>query len=192
MDSRLREFADRVDRLLDDERDDRAVTSAVARLVEDLVSERDWLDESFQHPLPGKPYSQYPLHVDEDRRWSVVCFVWPAGSITPVHDHGVWGVVGIYKGQERETGFERVEASAREHRIRIRPDRSTTMMPGEVSLVLPPNDIHTVENTGSGVAVSIHVYGADIGRHSRHAFDRDTGEVAEFVSGYDTPVQNHA
>jgi predicted metal-dependent enzyme (double-stranded beta helix superfamily) len=35
---------------------------------------------------------------------------------------------------------------------------------GTVSGFAPPGDIHRVRNTGDGVAISMHVYGADISR----------------------------
>jgi predicted metal-dependent enzyme (double-stranded beta helix superfamily) len=75
---------------------------------------------------------------------------------------------------------------------RTRPDYadlvaagSATEGPGEVSLVYPPDDdIHLVRNGSGGVAVSLHVYGADIGAQERHAYDPLTGQVTRFVSGY--------
>jgi 3-mercaptopropionate dioxygenase len=36
--------------------------------------------------------------------------------------------------------------------------------PGSVSGFAPPGDIHRVRNTGDDVAISMHVYGADISR----------------------------
>jgi predicted metal-dependent enzyme (double-stranded beta helix superfamily) len=35
---------------------------------------------------------------------------------------------------------------------------------GAVSGFAPPGDIHLVRNAGSGVAVSMHIYGTDISR----------------------------
>jgi len=52
--------------------------------------------------------------------------------------------------------------------------------------VLSPEagDIHSVRNAlGDAVSISVHVYGADIGRHPRRMFTPD-GDVREFVSGY--------
>jgi 3-mercaptopropionate dioxygenase len=41
--------------------------------------------------------------------------------------------------------------------------RSVVATPREVSVLVPPDeDIHRVENCGTGVAISIHVYGDDI------------------------------
>ncbi|MGZ5019241.1 MAG: metal-dependent hydrolase, partial [Chthoniobacterales bacterium] len=34
---------------------------------------------------------------------------------------------------------------------------------GSVASLIPPGDIHHVENAGRELAVSLHIYGADIG-----------------------------
>jgi predicted metal-dependent enzyme (double-stranded beta helix superfamily) len=41
-----------------------------------------------------------------------------------------------------------------------------------------------VRNGSDGVSISIHVYGGDIGRIERHAYDPVTGAESIFVSGY--------
>jgi predicted metal-dependent enzyme (double-stranded beta helix superfamily) len=45
-------------------------------------------------------------------------------------------------------------------------------------------DIHVVSNDGNEVAVSIHVYGANIGAVRRRTYDPATGAPRDFVSGY--------
>jgi predicted metal-dependent enzyme (double-stranded beta helix superfamily) len=45
-------------------------------------------------------------------------------------------------------------------------------------------DIHVVANEGTSVAVSIHVYGANIGAVRRHTYEPATGAPLAFVSGY--------
>ena len=45
---------------------------------------------------------------------------------------------------------------------------------GEVTVLTPPGDIHTVVNDGTEVAVSLHVYGADLrkrGTSVRRCYD---------------------
>jgi len=41
-----------------------------------------------------------------------------------------------------------------------------------------------VDNVSQNPALSIHVYGRDIGKAERHSYDPLTGEVSRFVSGY--------
>jgi predicted metal-dependent enzyme (double-stranded beta helix superfamily) len=51
---------------------------------------------------------------------------------------------------------------------------------GSVSGIAPPGDIHQVVNTGSDVAISLHVYGADIARLG-----------SSIRNCYDLPVESH-
>ena len=61
--------------------------------------------------------------------------------------------------------------------------------PGEVDRVSPRiGDIHVVSNAGTQTAVSIHVYGANIGALRRHTFDPASGQPREFVSGYHNAI----
>jgi predicted metal-dependent enzyme (double-stranded beta helix superfamily) len=56
---------------------------------------------------------------------------------------------------------------------------------GQVDRVSPRiGDVHVVANEGGEVAVSIHVYGANIGAVRRHTYDAASGARRDFVSGY--------
>jgi len=111
----------------------------------------------------------------------VVSFVWGPGQSTPVHDHTVWGLVGMMRGAERCRRYERADDGS----VRALGEE-TLLKPGEVEAVSPTvGDIHTVANGLSDKpSISIHVYGANIGAVRRHVFDSATGAVRDFVSGY--------
>ncbi|HET6939815.1 MAG TPA: cysteine dioxygenase family protein [Nocardioides sp.] len=100
-------------------------------------------------------YRQHLLHVAEDGAFSVVALVWLPGQATPIHDHLAWCVVGVHQGAEYETRYRLVGD-------RLMTDGTATAHVGDVAGLLPPGDIHKVENAGSGLAVSLHVYGADL------------------------------
>lgn len=70
------------------------------RLLEDLVRHDDWLPDACAEPRP-QYYQQHLLYCDPLERFSVVSFVWGPGQSTPVHDHTVWGLVGVMRGAER-------------------------------------------------------------------------------------------
>ena len=154
-------------------------------LLSQLLERPNWLDERYRRPVPGKRYSQYLLYTPPDEAWSMVSFVWPGGATTPVHDHDTWGVIGVYQGRERETRYAIVEGSMAARRVCLVETATATMHPGEVGQVIPPDDLHRVSNDGHEVAVSVHVYGTNIGTQKRHVIDLTTGEVRDFVSGYD-------
>lgn len=152
-------------------------------LLAALVREDDWLPAACAQP-DAKYYRQYPLHVDPLGRFSVVSFVWGPGQKTPVHDHTVWGLIGVLRGGER---CERFDAGAPGQPMRRLGEG--ILQPGDVDAVSPTvGDIHRVANLHDDrVSISIHVYGGDIGRIERHAYDPPTGAAKAFVSGYSTP-----
>ena len=111
--------------------------------------------------LAGDParYQTHPLHVEPDGSFSIAVMVWRPGQVTPVHDHVSWCVTGVLQGIEYEEIF------------RLGPDGDTLTavlrrenQPGTVAGFAPPGDIHRVRNSGAGIAVSMHVYGADLAR----------------------------
>ncbi|MHB8619108.1 MAG: cysteine dioxygenase family protein [Chloroflexota bacterium] len=159
---------------------------AVRPLLERFVLQTDALPPIYSTPRPDR-YAQYLLHLSEDESFSIVSFVWNPSSTTPIHDHCVWGLVGVYQGQEHEVRFLRRDDGSDPHQAWIEPSGESTAGKGSVQLVLPPHDIHQVSNRSQEIAVSIHIYGCDIGRQRRHAFDLQTGAVSTFVSGYDHP-----
>ena len=104
-------------------------------------------------------YRSHLLHAEPDGSFSVVAMVWLPGQVTPVHDHVTWCVFGVLDGAEHEELFALADGGRR--LIRVGNAENTA---GQVSGFAPPGDIHRVRNTGSGVAISLHVYGADISR----------------------------
>jgi len=153
--------------------------SEVGALLARLVSRDDWLPAELAEPHP-QYYRQFLLHADPLERFSVVSFVWGPGQATPVHDHTVWGLIGMLRGEET------AQAYGRDAHGRLVPlAQPVTLKPGQVEAVSPRiGDIHRVANAfADRVSISIHVYGANIGTVQRHVFASD-GSVKDFVSGY--------
>lgn len=148
--------------------------------LQELVSHDDWLPDEFAKPHP-QHYAQYLLHADSLERFSVVSFVWGPGQKTPVHDHQVWGMIGMLRGAEIEQRFERLPADGR---LQANGD-PTRLEPGNVENVSPTiGDIHQVSNAyDDRVSISIHVYGANIGAVKRAVYS-ECGSKKSFVSGY--------
>jgi predicted metal-dependent enzyme (double-stranded beta helix superfamily) len=95
------------------------------------------------------------LHVPDDGAYSLVAAVWRPGQRTPVHDHVAWCVVGVHRGEEHEVRYRLVDGLLVE-------DGHAIGAFGTVSVLTPPGDIHAVVNDSTTVAVSLHVYGADL------------------------------
>jgi predicted metal-dependent enzyme (double-stranded beta helix superfamily) len=173
--SRLRGFVQDMTRLVERHGADEArMLDEGERLLKGLISQDDWLPDEFAAPSK-ESYRQYLLYCDPLERFSVASFVWMPGHRTPIHDHTVWGLVGVMRGAELCEEFS----------PEIRKVNSHESRPGEVDRVSPTvGDIHVVSNAGTETAVSIHVYGANIGAVRRHTYDPATGQPKEFISGY--------
>ena len=187
--ARLRGFVQEMTRLVERHgADEPRVLEAGERCLRALITHDDWLPDAFAQPSP-ESYRQYLLYCDPLERFSVVSFVWLPGQRTPIHDHTVWGLVGVMRGEELCDEYADPAAAARP----LRPSGTHRVKPGDVDRVSPRiGDVHVVSNAGhEGPAISIHVYGANIGAVHRRTFDPETGAPREFVSGYhNTTVPN--
>lgn len=149
-------------------------------LMRELIARDDWLPEAMTANHP-EFYQQHLLYGDPLDRFSLVSFVWGPGQKTPIHDHTVWGIIGMLRGSEFGQRYVRaangsLSAQGPEEELR----------PGDIDVVSPTlGDIHVVRNgLADQDSISIHLYGGNIGRIERHVFAADTGESKSFVSGY--------
>jgi predicted metal-dependent enzyme (double-stranded beta helix superfamily) len=101
-----------------------------------------------------------------------------------VHDHTVWGLIGVLRGEEMSRRYVEDPPG------RVREAGEARYQPGAIDVVSPARgDIHEVISVYErGPSVSIHVYGANIGAVRRHVFDIPNGGRKGFVSGYSSPI----
>ena len=104
-------------------------------------------------------YQSHLLYAEPGGTFSVSAMVWLPGQQTMIHDHVAWCVTGVLQGREYEEIFALADGG-RPLRLAARNVNPA----GTVNGFAPPGDIHRVRNTGDTVAISIHVYGADISR----------------------------
>lgn len=178
---RFQHFVREFTLLVDAGASEECIFSEGRTLLASLIAHDDWLPEQFAQAHPDH-YQNYLLHCDPLERFSVVSFVWGPGQATPIHDHTVWGMVGVMRGAEMCEEFD----------TDLRPSGCHRLPAGAVDLVSPRlGDIHRVSNAlSSDISLSIHVYGANIGKVARHAWDEATGERRQFVSAYSDVADN--
>jgi 3-mercaptopropionate dioxygenase len=109
----------------------------------------------------GSPdgYVCHTLHTEPDGSFSVCALVWRPDQATPIHDHVTWCVVGVVQGAE----YEELFALRDRETVLVEVGRNVNVA-GDVGGFAPPGDIHRVRNHGADVAISLHIYGADIER----------------------------
>ncbi|WP_247746033.1 cysteine dioxygenase family protein [Streptomyces oryzae] len=132
-------------------------------------------------PDPGH-YRQHVLHAESDGSFSVVALVWLPGQGTSIHDHVSWCVTGVHRGEEHERRYRLLPSEGAGGSARLVATEDVVNPQGSVCGFAPPGDIHRVWNgctaaetanavhaadpvhAADAVAVSLHIYGADISR----------------------------
>lgn len=155
-----------------------------------LLADDAWLPEEYRSPAPesgmGGGIGQWLLFRSADRDLSLFALVVPPGASTPVHDHLAWGLVGLYRGEQEETVYERHDEGApigerEELSVKLR----RVIKRGDFYPLLPPaDDVHRVRTISPETSVSVHLLANDTGCVWRHSFDPETGAVSSFRSGY--------
>ncbi|MFN8532818.1 MAG: cysteine dioxygenase family protein [Dehalococcoidia bacterium] len=174
--SALAELVEEIRTIVRERQSPRDVAEGVADILGPHLGNPDLLLVEQQEPDPNA-YRQHVLHVEDDGSFSIVSLVWLEGQETCIHDHVSWCVVGVHQGEEFETRYRLDDA-----RMMLQKVGNGITHVGTVVALTPPGDIHKVANHDTAVTISIHVYGADIGklgssirRRYDHVVVEDTG-----------------
>ena len=102
----LRGFIAEVRAAIDAAASPAAACDAIEPLFTELIADQHWLPETFQRDAPesgmGGGIGQWLLFRAADRSLCLFSLVVPPGSMTPVHDHLAWGLIGLYRGNQDE------------------------------------------------------------------------------------------
>jgi 3-mercaptopropionate dioxygenase len=154
-----------------------------------LLKAEGWLPDKYAEPDVksgmGGGIGQYALYRAADGSLCLFSLVIPPKSRTPVHDHLAWGLVGIYRGEQDETIYRRIDAGEEEGKARLEVQRQQRLGAGEFYSLLPPqDDIHYVETVSDTPSISIHLLANDTACVWRHRYEPERGLVTAFRSGY--------
>ncbi len=117
--------------------------------------------------------------------YSLQVFVWPPGTQTQIHDHTSWGVYCCAVGSVLEERYERLDDASRPGHARLkkvwqltwsRKDGASTVLPYE-------GGIHRVGNRGESTAISVHLYGPQLGEVEGRDYDPSRDYVCDRVGG---------
>lgn len=177
--SRLRTFITAFTKLVDTGPDEKVIFEKGGNLLKELVSVDDWLPDEYAKSHP-QYYQQFLLHADALERFSIVSFVWGPGQTTPIHDHTVWGMIGMLRGSEISQGYDYTA----DNKLGESGD-PVHLNPGDIDYLSPSEgDLHQVNNaSNTDTSISIHIYGANIGAVKRSVYKEDDTRKL-FISGY--------
>lgn len=152
----MREFVDGVAAIVDDTPNASERAARAADLLGPLLGKDDVLGAEHMEPDRNQ-YRQHVVYASPCGAFSIVALVWLPGQRTPVHDHRCWCVVGVLRGREQEIQY------LLDSQGRLTETGITEYERGSVTWLAPPErDIHQVYNVGDSLAISLHIYGADI------------------------------
>ena len=154
-----------------------------------LLAAEGWLPDALAKPdeksRMGDGIGQYALYRAEDGSLCLFSLVVPPGASTPVHDHLAWGLVGMYRGQQDETVYRRLDDGSDPAHAQLEDSKRQELEPGDFYPLLPPtDDIHYVKTISESASISIHLLANDTACVWRHKFNPDAGTVTPFRSGY--------
>jgi predicted metal-dependent enzyme (double-stranded beta helix superfamily) len=120
-------------------------------------------------------------HDAEDGSFSLQVFVWPPGTQTKIHDHSSWGAYCCAIGSVLEERYERLDDGSRPDHAHLKKvwqlswsseDGASTVQPGD-------GGIHRVGNPGESTAISVHLYGPQIGEVDGRDYDLSRDYVCD-------------
>ncbi len=186
----LRSFVTKVQEISASTIDDHTQTlTKLEPYFQELLAQQECIPEKFAQVNPESQMdggiSQWLLYRAKDRSLSVFSLVILSGSTTPVHDHLAWGLIGLYKGNQEETLYRRVDNGDAEGHAQLQVTEVRSLQPGDIYHLLPPdNDIHSVKAISQSPSVSIHLMSNDTGSVLHHQFIPESQSVKSFRSGY--------
>ena len=185
----VRALIDATERQTADIADLSARVEALKPAFAKLLAADGWLPDRYTQPdatsRMGDGIGQYALYRAEDGSLCLFALVVPPNAATPVHDHLAWGLVGLYKGEQQETVYRRLDDASDEQHADLEISKEQLLRRGEFYPLVPPvDDIHHVKTTSPDASISIHLLANDTACVWRHKFDPDSGAVTAFRSGY--------
>lgn len=92
------------------------------------------------------------------------------GSVSPIHNHRMWAVIGMYAGQEDNHLYQR-ETDGKLRKMALK-----SLRPGDI-FNMGPELIHAIGNPLQELNGALHVYGGDLQEHpGRSLWDPQTGQ----------------
>jgi len=185
----IRQLIDETARQMADVSDNAERVEALKPAFARLLAADGWLPDPITRPdatsKMGGGIGQYALYRAEDGSLCLFALVVPADAATPVHDHLAWGLVGVYRGEQDETVYRRLDDGSNPSRAQLEIAKRQALGPGDFYALLPPtDDIHYVKTISKTASISIHLLANDTACVWRHQFDPGLGTVKPFRSGY--------
>lgn len=146
---------------------------AICPLVRRLLTSSEWLQYEYIEPDPDTGWSIVTLYDEPDFSLTVQTVAWLPGQVSPIHNHGTWGVVALISGSEKNTLWRRTSADGAIEKV-----GDLILTPGEI-ISFMPDAIHQIEALGDEPTISFNLYG-ETNYEQRFEFDLVTQTATIF------------
>jgi 3-mercaptopropionate dioxygenase len=184
MNDAVRDFIGDVKRMLSEDGPSQAGLSRIATRMRAFVQHPDVL--AAHEELKGNVHTgrqSAPLYTDETGLTLVRARFGPE-AMTPIHNHGSWGVVGVYRGRDRYQVWRRLDAGNQPGAARVELVEERTMGPGDVAVLPPPpQDVHAQQGADGEAAYEFVLFGKNAMVLPRLYFDPAQGTAREVTPG---------
>ena len=153
---RLYRFLTDLEDILTNVEDDRDRLKAIRPFVRKLLNNNPWLLTEYEAPDPELGWSVTILYDEPDFPLTVQTVAWLPGQVSPIHNHGTWGLVALISGQEKNTFWQETDPS--NFTSNIKQVGELILNPGDIIGFLP-NTIHHVKALGDEATISFNLYG---------------------------------
>ena len=153
---RLYRFLTDLEDILTNIEGDRDRLKAIRPLARKLLNNNPWLLTEYEAPDPELGWSVTMLYDEPDFPLTVQTVAWLPGQVSPIHNHGTWGLVALISGQEKNTFWQETDPS--NFTSNIKQVGELILNPGDIIGFLP-NTIHHVKALGDEATISFNLYG---------------------------------
>ena len=128
----------------------------IAPLVRKLLNDSPWLILSMPKPNPETGWEIMTLYDEPSFPLTVQMVTWAGGIMSPIHNHGCWGLVALLNGKEKNSFWRRNPTPDFPDKIEQVGEKILTK--GDI-LCLMPDAIHQIEAMGNEPTISLNIYG---------------------------------
>ena len=157
-------------KIVAEETDNGKVTKRIKPFSVRLAADRSWLKDSYRKVNEEQGFGLHLLHEEQNHDLAVFVIAWAPGRGLDAHNHKTWAVVAGIEGQEHETNYRRIDDGSKSGFAELAKTHEETLYPGGAVCCLP-EDIHSVWNNGTEIAISLHTYGRHLNFTGRSIFD---------------------
>jgi predicted metal-dependent enzyme (double-stranded beta helix superfamily) len=177
-------FINDVKAILAEHGSDEAGLQRIAERMREFVRDDEVLashEETMGNIHTGRQSS--PLYTD-DTGLTLVRARFGPEAMTPIHSHGSWGVIGVYKGRDRYQVWRRVDSGSGHGDAHVELVEERIMGPGDVVILPPPpQDIHAQQGHEGEAAYEFVLFGANTMVLPRLYFDPELRVAREVLPG---------